>query len=189
MTDKSSPQLDFSVYAPPRADEQPPRAPGRARPPLFFSVSPLKLVVMSVATFGIYELFWFFANWQRMKKRGRYVSPFWRTLFATLFCYSLFKTVKETATSSGVSARFSPGFLALGWVLVNLMWRLPDPFWLISVAAVVFLVPVQKAMTDVNEALYPGHDPNTRFTPWNMAAIACGGLFMALAIVGIFLPD
>ena len=189
MTEKPSSPFDFSVYAPPRTEERPPRDAGRARPPLFFSASPTKLVVMSVATFGIYEAFWFFANWQRMKKRGQRVSPFWRTMFSIFFCYSLFKVVKETATSSGIPARFSPGFLAFGWVITTLMWRLPDPAWLVSAAAVVFLLPVQKAMTEVNEALYPGHDPNTRFTAWNIAAIACGGLTIALIAVGFFLPD
>jgi hypothetical protein len=187
MADQPSPS-DFSVYAPPKIDERPPRPPGRARPPLFFSVSPVKLLVMSIATFGVYEIFWFFANWQRMKKRGQNVSPFWRTLFATIFCYSLFKTVKETATSSGIPARFSPGFLAVGWIVTTLMWRLPDPGWLVANAAVLFLLPVQKSMTDVNEALYPGHDPNARFTAWNVAAIAFGAVVFVLVAWQLITP-
>jgi hypothetical protein len=46
------------------------------------------------------------------------------------------------------------------------------------------LVPVQKTMNDVNRALYPDHDPNTRFTAWNIVGIVVGGLFLAAAIWG-----
>ena len=79
--------LDPSVYAPPKAVDPPQPIPGRRRPPIFFATSPLKLVVMSTVTLGFYELFWFYANWQRLKRRRHpRISPFWRTFFAIFFC-------------------------------------------------------------------------------------------------------
>lgn len=79
--------------------------------------------------------------------------------------------------------------MALGWVVVSMLWKLPDPAWLISFTAVFFLVPVQKAMNDVNSTLYPGHDPNTRFTGWNIAGIVAGGAVLALGVLAVFLPE
>jgi hypothetical protein len=59
----------ISVGTPPIPDGQ----------PIFFPVSPLKLVVMSTVTFGIYELYWFYQNWKLVKHRTRRdIMPFWR---------------------------------------------------------------------------------------------------------------
>jgi hypothetical protein len=184
MNDDAPVSLDPSVYAPPKALDPPPVA-GRRRPPLFFATSPLKLVVMSTCTFGFYELFWFYANWQRLKRRGHpRVSPFLRTFFAIFFVHSLFTIVKQTAEAEKVSARFLPGLLALGWVAANVLFLVPKFGWILPYGAVFFLVPVQKTMNDVNRALYPDHDPNTRFTVWNLVGIVVGGLLLIAAIFG-----
>jgi hypothetical protein len=189
MIDDASPKID-SVYAPPKADDAPPPIERRGRPATFFAVSPLKLVVMSVVTLGGYELFWFYANWQRLRRRTMpRISPFWRTMFVYFTCYSLFKTVRETAHSANVGARFSPLLLAIGWVVTTLLWKLPSAAWLITYAAVFFLIPVQITMNKVNEVLDPGHDPNTRFTAWNIVGIVLGGLLLALAVWGSFMPE
>lgn len=47
----------------PRTPEVLARSINRNDHSVFFAVSPLKLVVMSVVTFGLYELFWFYKNW------------------------------------------------------------------------------------------------------------------------------
>jgi hypothetical protein len=53
---------------------------------LFLPASPLKLVVMSLCTFGLYELYWFYMNWNLLKQRHNSdISPFWRAFFAIFF--------------------------------------------------------------------------------------------------------
>jgi len=42
-----------------------------ASDPPFFAVSVLKLFVMCVCTFGIYQFYWFYKNWQRIAERDR----------------------------------------------------------------------------------------------------------------------
>jgi hypothetical protein len=37
----------------------------------YFAVSLLKLTVMSVCTFGIYELYWFYKNWRLIMEREK----------------------------------------------------------------------------------------------------------------------
>src|SRR5690349_17919588 len=73
----------------------PPIGPASSLPtgqPAFFPVSPVKLVVMSTFTFGIYELYWFYRNWKLIKQRtGASITPFWRAFFGILFCYQCFK--------------------------------------------------------------------------------------------------
>ena len=154
----------------------------------FFAVSPLKLVVMSVCTFGLYDLYWFYKNWQLFKLREKEkISPFWRAFFAIFFCHSLFSEIREWQQELGKGA-MPAGWLALGWIVTNFMWRLPDPLWLISMASVVFLVPVQKVVNEINRVEAPEHDPNAKIQGANWIAIVLGGLLLALVLVGLFLP-
>ncbi len=39
--------------------------------PYFFTTSTLKLTLMSICTFGIYELYWFYKNWVLIKEGTR----------------------------------------------------------------------------------------------------------------------
>jgi hypothetical protein len=189
MTTRADEQVD-TLYAPPTVDDIPPPDVRRGGPATFFAVSPTKLVVMSITTLGLYEIFWFYANWQRLRRRSMpRISPFWRTMFVSFTCYSLFKTVRDTACGANVRVGFSPVLMAIGWVITSLLWRLPGAAWLISHAAVLFLLPVQGAMNRVNDALDPGHDRNQRFTGWNIAGATVGGLLMLLAVWGSFLPE
>ncbi len=62
--------------------------------PLYFPVSLLKLVIMSVVTAGIYEIYWMYKNWALVREREKLdIRPFWRAFFGFFFCYSLFKRV------------------------------------------------------------------------------------------------
>ena len=172
-------------------DDLPPRIPDQDEEPYFFPVSGLKLVVMSTVTFGLYEIYWFYRNWKFVQKRlGRDdIMPFWRAFFAFFFCYSLFRTVNDSAASQGVPSTTSPALLTLAWIGLTLCWRLPDPFWLVAVFAVLALLPIQRVVNDLNAYLAPNHKPNARFSAWNIVGIVLGGLLFVLAIVSTFLPE
>ncbi len=157
--------------------------------PLYFPVSTTKLVVMSLCTFGLYEVYWFYKNWCLIKQRdSSEIKPFWRTLFALIFCHACFKDIQTTADKLGTQT-FNADIMAVGWILTSLLWRLPDPYWLVSVGALLFMLPVQNAVNEINAAAAPGHDPNTRFGGWNIAGVVVGGLLFVLGLVGAFIPD
>jgi len=80
------------------ASPLPPALPFDQNRPLYFPVSVAKLVVMSLVTFGLYEIFWFYKNWQLIKLREHSeIRPFWRAFFAIFYCYTLFKHISLTA--------------------------------------------------------------------------------------------
>lgn len=168
----------------------PPGVPAspRVEPP-YFAVSIPKLVALTLCTLGIYELYVQFYNWKLIKARdGSNIRPFWRVFLAYFFVYSLFVRVNRDAQKAGVRG-IPAGPLAAGWIIVSLLWKLPDPYWLVTFAAVLFFVPVQKAINRINEAAAPGHDPNDRFTDWQVAILVIGGLLLVLSVIGAFLPE
>ena len=119
-------------------------------------MSILKLIVMSVCTSGIYNFYWYYKNWQLIKERENLdIMPIWRGVFAFFFCYSLFKKVRATANSLGLTRSITAGPLALGWIVVTILWQLPNLYSLVAYFAVLFLIPVQILVNDINTESSP----------------------------------
>lgn len=157
--------------------------------PMFFPVSRFKLFVMSLVTFRLYEVFCFYKNWQLFKaKTGDEISPFWRAFFCGIWCYPLFAEIKVRAKSRRVYANYSPFLLTVFWIGLYLCYRLPNPYSLVSHLSVIALFQVQEIVNELNCLAAPNHNPNSRFSAWNIATIAVGGSLTVLAIVGTLMP-
>lgn len=181
-------------YAPPTTDVSPVQSGAIAAPPIeppFFATSLLKLGVMSLFTLGLYELYWFYKNWQLIKRREKLdVMPFWRAFFAVFFCYSCFSHVRRYEHPAVAAGSLAAGPLAAGWIVLNVSWRLPDPYWLITFFAFLPMLPVQHRINEINNAVAPGHDPNARFTWLNWTGVAIGGVILALNMIGfLYFPE
>lgn len=182
VTPRAAPPIPVPVE-----DVAPPVAAG---PPLFFTASPLKLVLMSLCTLGLYELYWFYRNWVLIKARtGEDLMPFWRAFFAPLWAYSCFKHIHAAAAENGTPAPPPSALLAAAYFILQAMWRLPDAYWLISIFSFVPLLLANTAAIAINrKAAGDGHD-NAHFSAWNWVGLVAGGLLFLLAVVGSFLPD
>jgi hypothetical protein len=155
--------------------------------PVFFPISPAKLLVLSFCTLGLYQYYWFYKNWAMIRARtNESILPFWRAFFTVFFCYQLFDRVRKEEPESTAST-LSAGALAAAWIIPSILWQLPDPYWLVVFVAIFALLPVQVAMNAVNHHVAPSHDPNTRFSAWNWLTVALGGPFFLLALYGTFL--
>lgn len=157
---------------------------------LFFPTSTTKLVVMSICTFGIYQLYWFYKNWQFIKEsQGLKIRPFWRAIFIFIFCHSLFKTVRDYAKDNNVHAEYSPEWLTFGFIFISIMWKLPDPVGIVSSFAVLTLLPVQGAINAINTKVSPNVRINDKFKGWNIAGIILGVILWALVFIGMAMPE
>jgi len=158
--------------------------------PLYFAVSKTKLILMSLCTFGIYEVYWFYKNWELIKERtGKKMRPFWRAMFAIFFCHSLFKSVQSSVPSHRRQSDINPGWLTLGYIALCSTWRLPDPFWLISSLSFLPLLPVQGLVNDINAEAAPGADRNGKFSISNIVVMICCGSLLTLGALEPFVPS
>jgi hypothetical protein len=177
-------------YAPPAAAVSDAPAHTVVSPePVFFAVSIPKLLLMSTCTLGVYPIYWFYRNWTLIAYQERLaIMPLMRGIFAIFFCHGCFRRIRDFE-HAGVSARSVPaGLLAAGYIVANIAWRLPGSFMLIGFTAPLFLIPVQRRANEINTAIEPAHDRNSRFTPLNWVALIVGGLLVVLAIIGTLLP-
>jgi len=176
-------------HAPPQTAVVQPVSPDTLATPVYFSVSPLKLILLSVCSFGFYELYWFYANWHLIKNREKLnIRPIWRAIFTILFCYQCFNRIRTTAQSLNPVKSFPAGPLTAVYIVLILTSRFPDPYWLLSFFSVLCLLPVQSAVNQINRTVNPAFRENDRFTPWNIVVVVLGGLVFLLAAVGSFLP-
>ncbi len=155
----------------------------------FFGVSLTKLVVMSVCTFGLYQLYWCYKQWQAERKQSHEdLSPFWRAFFAPLWGFSLFDRIRSAAEFRRVEVTWSPNWLGFAFLILMWLWRLPDPYWLVSYLSFLPLLPVQSAVNRLNSVAAPDAPRNASYSGANVVMIVVGALLVALAIVGAFLP-
>ena len=83
--------------------------------PLFLHISVARLILLSIASFGIYEAYWVYKNWKYINERGRLgIRPFWRGVFSLFFCHSLLRRIQE---DNDARALIEPSFS------VQLSWR------------------------------------------------------------------
>jgi hypothetical protein len=155
--------------------------------PAFFAVSRLKFVVMTVATFALYQIYWFYKNWQAMQASGAKLNAPVRALFYPITAFWLFRHIRERALGAGVSG-FPAGWLAaaLFMLYMGTIW-LPDPWWLLSYLNVLLFFPVLAAVDGVNRKRAPDADPNARLSGWNIFGIVVGGSILVLGLAGLFL--
>ena len=159
--------------------------------PIYFPVSLTKLFVLSVCTLGLYELYWFFKNWQLVAVRtgaGRYVTPAIQVVLAFFFCFPFFKRVAEVSREVDAPLR-RPGWLAISWVLLHLAGRIQGPFWIISLGSVVPLLVVQTSVNEINSAFSPTAWRNSRFSVWNVLTCVLGAAVLIFALVNTFAPQ
>jgi hypothetical protein len=163
--------------------------------PSCFPVSLLKLTVMSIVTLGIYQLYWFYKNWNLIKQRENLdIAPFWRAFFAYFFCYHCFSDIRAQAASLDLKSSLPAGPLAACWIITNIIpamigpaMKLSDPF-VVPLFSFVFILPVQALANRINARITPDHDPNRRFTGWNWAGVAVGAIILTGIIHDLLLP-
>lgn len=160
-------------------------AQSEGTPTPFFPVSTTKLLVLSICTLGFYQVYWFYKNWRLIKERENSdISPAPRAIFSVFYCYQCFKRIGDFALPASAMTELAAGPLAAGWIITSLLHKLPEPYWLVSLLAPFFLVPVQARANRVNAAVNPDHDPNSHFSLWNWVAIVLGSALLVFAVIG-----
>jgi hypothetical protein len=156
----------------------------------FFPVSVPKFIALSLCTLGLYELYWCFKNWTRIKQRsGENLSPFWRAVFAPCWGIQLFRTVREHAQEQGISTEWSADTLGICYICLALSWRLPDPWSLIASATFLPFLPVLQTVRLVNAKATASEDRNESLSLSNFITLMLGGLVLVLTIVGSFATE
>ncbi len=153
-----------------------------------------KLVLLSVLTFNLYQIYWFYRNWKHLKAHtGASIRPGLRTvgLFIPIFNFFLvfdqFEEIHSITSRPGLAGRmqerYSPMGLMSAYVLINALWIVPGPVSLLSMLAFIPLVFVQRALNDYWQREQADRATRRRFSGGEIGTLALGGIFTALVLV------
>jgi hypothetical protein len=153
-------------------------------------ISEGKFVFLCFITFGLYEVWWAYKSWRYFKQRERSdINPVARTILGIFFLHSLFERIKKLANSKGYKADYNSAALFIAFFILNVLGRLPPPFWLIAIFSFVPLVPPFRALrfAQMNEEVpYPEQE---NFNSRQIVLIVLGLIFWLLVVVGLFSVD
>lgn len=153
-----------------------------------YHVVPLwRFLLLTVLTFGVYELYWFWKTWSRVKRAdGSDIWPIARTIFAGFTYFSLLTDLNTQLAARGSTRQLSTG-LAIGFLLCGITYRLPDPWSFLSIVSVLFLIPAVNAVRELasEAAIAEGERWQLRHT---LLMVVCVPFFV-LAAIGLALPE
>ncbi len=167
----------------------------------FFSTSKPKLLVLFIATFGSYSVYWFYKHWEYRKRYfGEDVIPILRGVFYIFFIHSLFERIRSSALVNSIEVGFSLGLMATVYLLLDIASRILDKvsqrtdeigFLDFASMAIVFLLVIPPYMAQ-GVANRINQDPdgliNCRFSFYNYLFIIPGAalwLFIVAAYSGV----
>lgn len=150
--------------------------------------APWRLVILSILTLNIYQIYWFYLNWKYLKKhKGLNISPGWRTvglfvpIYGIILIYRQFRDIRDFAVEVGCKTYSSPGWLTFGFIILC-SFGLP-----ISLLAVWPLVEVHRTLNTYWEKEQPELTMRTKFSTGEIVSLVIGGLFWSYWLFFCFL--
>lgn len=188
-------------YAPPQAivADGPARAAAVEAP--FHIVSPAKAAALTIATSGLYGVYWYWRHWSQHKRAlGLDIWPVPRALFMIFFAHSLNHEIDHRLRREGLRYAWSPNLWATVYVIASIgariLDRLPDemttPRMVVGALIVILSAEALAIHRTQRAANFASGDPearaNRRLTVANGIWLGLGAIFWALLLIGALLP-
>jgi len=154
----------------------------------YYVVGSLKLALLSMCTLGLFDLYWFYRNWKTIKTNlDLNIMPFWRAFFSPLWGWSLATHINSEADSLDASPAISAFIFGSLYFVLSVLWRVPDPYWLVSTFTFVPILLLQNTVHSLNGAYGTVDASLFRFNIWNWMGVVIGGAFFTLIVIASFL--
>jgi len=153
---------------------------------VYYSPPTMKIAALSLATLGLYPLYWFWQNWRAIKRETDGSQwPWARALFSPIWAFSCFSDLRDIAQSRRRQLAFAPGLLGALFFLLNFAGRLPHGGALLSLCTFVPLLPVNSLLRRYHLDAKVDMRRMDRFGVWHVLMLLPGGALLLLAIVAI----
>ena len=162
----------------------------------YYPVSLAKLVIFTVATFGYYQIFWFYRNWQYIKQRDdSAIMPFWRAVFTPIWFFPFYQDLKlDSERRLGKSILPGTHWAVLLLILLvgtNAIESFGEPYELFSLLSVLGLLPFANYILFINR----NHPETTNYhSIWRirhylLSCFAAALIFMNIATFMNWIPS
>ncbi|ALN60618.1 hypothetical protein GLE_5277 [Lysobacter enzymogenes] len=190
--------MQDNVYAPPASDVVVPAPSGQGNE--FYVVAPLKFCLLFFFTLGLYQLYWFYMQWARYRRRhpGETLWPVARAIFSIFFAHVLAGRIDAAVRARGERHDWAPGTVATIYVVSQIASSALDRLSsreigspLTDVASLVLLAPVGLSLLRLQRAANlacgdPDGDGNRRLSALNYVWLVLGALLWLSLLAGLF---
>ena len=154
-------------------------------------LSAQKFIILSIVSFSLYSSWWMYKSWRFLKVKDNLdILPVARTIFAIFFLNSLFNKIQDFSKSKGYLKSFSSSNYFVGFFVFQFIANLdlPDPFWMVSLLGVFFLIP---AVESLNYGIKNSGDytviENGKFNNRQIVLTVIGSILWIIIIIGLFI--
>lgn len=110
-------------------------------------ISTPKFILFSILSFGLYDIWWMFKEWSFFQQKDKLnIRPVLRAVFCIFFLYSLFQRIQKFAHENQYSKTYSSWFLFLAYILTPILIRSIDPYHIMSLMTILYLIPAFQAI-------------------------------------------
>jgi hypothetical protein len=147
-----------------------------------------RFMILYFATLGTYPLFWMYDQWTFLKnKQNLNISPGARAFFSSLWAGSLAGEVQKYLKKENINISYSPALIGVSYFILSILYKLPDPYWLIALLSFMPILPILDAMNQYYEK-HDSHLQESKLAWWQNVLIGIGLLFLAAGVYGTIYP-
>jgi len=141
-----------------------------------------KLLIMSCFTLGLYEVHWFYKQWDYIRRidRKRF-NPALRAILNGLFAYPLFRSIRLRGLAKQAEIGWSPALLTIIWFGMGVL-ALSTVRVLDGLATALPLVVVQQSINRLNNP----SSVDRRYSVINVVGIVTGSVIFLLVGFGAY---
>lgn len=185
--------METDVYKTPEADLQNDNQVN----PDYYVVAPKKFVVLFVATFGVYSLYWFYKNWQLYRLRTeKNIWPVMRAIFSIFYVHSLFEIIDSKLKDTNSSFKWSYRPLANIYILCTIIQNVCDRLSSRDIGSPITDIASLTTLPIIGYSIYIGQkaintacnmpygEINSKYTAANIFWIISGSILWLLAMTG-----
>lgn len=121
-----------------------------------------RVVLINILSCGLYNLYWFYKNWQQLKKHNNLdIMPIWRTIslfipiIGLVVLWEHIREIKDYAEAAGVKRTYSTAGMFLLWLLFLIGARLPEPWDYLGLLSAIPLALVQRTLNSYWDIVQP----------------------------------
>jgi hypothetical protein len=163
--------------------------------PAGFFRTPFQILILTYATFGLYGLYWLIRGRRFAELRlGEQITSYWWYLFWLIpivafvsGIMSASKIERRVAITNVTRPLLPFGITAFMYFIGMALWRLPDPYWIVSIVIPPILIAsMHVTLAKAEAADNPGF-LRQKFTVWEWIITILGGAVFILGFWGLFL--
>lgn len=153
---------------------------------IYFSVSAMRIIVLSFLTLGLYQIYWMYKNWKIIadEDKSKKISPFWRSwVFGFIYSFPLITKISTSLNYQDSRLTFAYWLSFVIWNFSSFITPVWPAFiigWFLSTFVLAF---IQILVNKNNHQINPQNHPANTFLLGEFALVVMFIIFFSIVTI------